>query len=551
MALANLAIFVVVDGEQPPMSDARISFVVLTLLFALAEWRVIHVQLRSEASSFSLSEIPLVLGLLLQSPEIVLVATLLGSSLTLLARRRQPPIKLMFNLCNLGLYAGVAGLVLSVLPHGGVDRWIWLAALVSIVVGSATNLGLILVAVSLTEGFPGLTKTFELLSFALSISLANASVALVATIILSYDIAGLLLLVVPAILVFSAFRRIATEREHRERIEFLYRSTQRLDVGQSEAGLENMLAESRTMFRAGIAAVILESEDGGFRVIVNDPSEQTTELWTSKEQRETAAAAIADVDQPALVSTNDQAVAPELVSLIGGVGGRDAMVARLATEQRSLGLLVVANRLGDITSFSSDDLKVLDALAKQSAVLLHSDSLETALQELRALERKLAYQANHDSLTGLPNRSHFTSLLQQAVDAVEPATLFFIDLDRFKPVNDEFGHAAGDAVLIEMATRLRGAVRTDDTVARLGGDEFVVLVSGTGEQTQLADRIVSEVAKPVAVAGTEVHLSCSIGVARVQPSQSADELLRDADAAMYQAKKAGDGVSVATHDQPA
>ncbi|MGH9002760.1 MAG: putative bifunctional diguanylate cyclase/phosphodiesterase, partial [Acidimicrobiia bacterium] len=154
--------------------------------------------------------------------------------------------------------------------------------------------------------------------------------------------------------------------------------------------------------------------------------------------------------------------------------------------------------------------------------------------------------AVHDALTGLPNRKLLVDRLDQALArqlrSNRQVALLFLDLDRFKLLNDSRGHAIGDQVLVTMAERLRKVVRPSDTVARFGGDEFVVVcedVDCVNEATGLAERIAGSLEAPFAVEGGEVFLSVSVGISMAGPGSVAEELLRDADAAMYRAKERG------------
>jgi diguanylate cyclase (GGDEF)-like protein/PAS domain S-box-containing protein len=170
-------------------------------------------------------------------------------------------------------------------------------------------------------------------------------------------------------------------------------------------------------------------------------------------------------------------------------------------------------------------------------------------------QRREEHEALHDALTGLPNRRMLTLRLYDAYARAcrhsRPLAVLFIDLDGFKPINDSYGHAAGDEVLKAVAVRLIGAVRGTDTVARIGGDEFVVVLQETGTResvTEVTRRILDSVAEPVAVGATTVQVLASIGIAHVMEPNldvAADELLDAADLAMYEAKRQRLGMAFA------
>src|SRR4051812_31668458 len=174
-----------------------------------------------------------------------------------------------------------------------------------------------------------------------------------------------------------------------------------------------------------------------------------------------------------------------------------------------------------------------------------ANTMATALERLRGEER-MRHEAVHDPLTGLANRTLLRDRLEHALARSEreegmATGVLFVDLDNFKQVNDAYGHAAGDAVLVELGRRLRMAVRPADTVARLGGDEFVVVCEQVDADTALTlgGRLEAAIRQPLEVRGITHQLTASIGVAlgRTDP----DALLGDADSAVYDAKAAGRG----------
>ncbi|MBO9716953.1 MAG: EAL domain-containing protein [Pseudoxanthomonas sp.] len=241
-----------------------------------------------------------------------------------------------------------------------------------------------------------------------------------------------------------------------------------------------------------------------------------------------------------------------------------------------VGVLAVQSYTADIR-FSADDQRLLtfvahnisNGLARQRAqerlraahaeleqrVVERTTELEEANEQLVAqigermrAEERLTHQALHDTLTGLPNRAYLLDCMASAIDRAKlgdgmPFAVLFLDLDRFKLVNDSIGHAAGDELLVEVAKRIVSAMRADDVVARLGGDEFAILVScpdGGDSVRDLAPRLLALIGRPLWVAGRELFPSASMGIALWNPRYTiGEELLRDADAAMYRAKNEG------------
>ncbi len=250
--------------------------------------------------------------------------------------------------------------------------------------------------------------------------------------------------------------------------------------------------------------------------------------------------------------------------------------APLLIEQQALGVIAVQSYHQDYI-YGDNELNILRFVSQHIAVAiqrrlnfeqqkLHQEDLERKIfertrelrqtnlflrlqvEERKKAEEKLFHEANHDALTGLANRQMFMLQLKQKFalrnrEANLKFALLFIDLDRFKLINDTLGHHAGDAFLIEISKRLLLTVREHDLVARLGGDEFVVLLTQLQQDADaedVADRIIEAVRQPMELQGQSLYSGASVGIAHYDASYAnADGMLRDADAAMYQAKALG------------
>jgi diguanylate cyclase (GGDEF)-like protein/PAS domain S-box-containing protein len=243
----------------------------------------------------------------------------------------------------------------------------------------------------------------------------------------------------------------------------------------------------------------------------------------------------------------------ELLGADDSPAGRAGIEALLAVfkAQRPFRDLVVPAKIGGETHWWS-----LSGSPKQSGDGRFSGfrGVGRDVTEVRRSEQRIAQLARFDPLTGLANRTLFREMLEDALArgkrGQRDCALLFLDLDRFKPVNDTFGHVAGDQLLVAVAERLRQAVAGGATLARLGGDEFAVVLPDVGEQAAAtrADALVAALAQPFEVEGQPVQIGCSIGWSMAPvDGDSIDLLLKAADLALYEAKSRGRGVAIRYH----
>jgi diguanylate cyclase (GGDEF)-like protein len=223
-------------------------------------------------------------------------------------------------------------------------------------------------------------------------------------------------------------------------------------------------------------------------------------------------------------------------------GAKSGASFPLITHDQAVGVMIYMSAEQD--TFTIEFVELLQRLADNVSFAM--ENFDRADEKNKADER-VEYLASHDSLTALPNRETFNGLLRQAIDEAHRQerrfAVLFIDLDRFKVINDSLGHEAGDLLLLQVANRLRGALRATDVVARLGGDEFVVILDRCGDVEhvqRIAGDLLAALGQPMELAGHECHTTASIGIA-MYPDNGADAqtLTKNADMAMYLAKEDG------------
>jgi diguanylate cyclase (GGDEF)-like protein len=532
-----------VHNLKPPQPPFELSFWVLALLFLLAEVAVVHVQLRREVYSWSLSEIPMVLGLFFASPTALVAAHVVGAGIALLVHRRQRIHKLVFNLANFWFQSCILLLVYeAVVGNDPVGPRGWGAALGATLAASLVGTITIFIAINLAEGrrqqLPSFIDTGNVAT------LGNTTLALCAATIMWVRLEAAWLLVFPAFLLYIAYRGYTHQREKHDILERLHESTQVLQRSLGEQSVvKELLVQARQMLRGDLAEILIFPDDGdeqAFRFQLGPGDSESTQRL-KLDPTEGVWARIASDGQGMLILPpikNER-----LLRYFESIGVRNAMVAPLRRDEAIIGTLLVGNRLGDVASFDDQDLKLLETLATHASMSLEKGRLVESLQHTAAENE---YLAQHDALTGLLNRTSFRESLHAAI--VDPsggnaeAGVVLMDLDRFKEINDTLGHQMGDRVLLEVARRIRTSMPKGATLARLGGDEFAVLlpnVSGTAEAADAAEVIGHQVSEPLTIDDFTLDVDASIGLAMYpQHGQDADLLMQRADVAMYVAKGA-------------
>lgn len=367
-------------------------------------------------------------------------------------------------------------------------------------------------------------------------------------------------------------RRIRTEvAQTNQKLELMHaigpELTATLDLEKVAKRLHDRVNE---MMQADVFGIALLSGDGGsleYDFFI-EHDQRLTPVSVDVENRDSFGSWVVRERQPVILLDADREYHKYVKSRVSITSHRSGTIVYLPLELEGeiLGVLTVQADVRD--AYDKDAIDTLQLLTPYVAIAVANSRRVGTIRQLnreltedkRSLERayeRIAHMANHDTLTQLPNRRLLAELLNDYIPHARRHSrqfgLLYLDLDDFKPVNDTFGHEAGDFVLAEIAARLRTVVRQSDIVARIGGDEFVLVVRdalGLGDVIGVAEKVIQTIKEPIAIAKGVCSLSASVGVS-VFPDHgiSYEGLVRAADRAMYRAKQAGKaGVSVATSE---
>ncbi|MEM9565962.1 MAG: EAL domain-containing protein [Actinomycetota bacterium] len=497
-----------------------VPWLVIAALFFLVEATALHIEIRRETHTLSLSGLPLLLGLLATGPTGLVSARLVGSGLALVTVRRRYGLKLGWNL---GLYtletAAAAVIAAPALRDGapdGVTDWLLLLAavlaaeliglisvpIVIMIAESEVRLSLfaqigrsqLIAAVSATFGVVAVAATLDLLWLA-----AFAAVPLVGV--------GWLL---------HLFGRLGKEHHDLRQLHGFTTA-----IGGRDpilVGLEQLA----TILRASSAAIAVRTDDRTFSVV----------RWGDQARAEHTI----EIDAPEpgdgdVIAVDVDGEPTELTELLSKLGGQTGLAVPITDHGSGSGYILLIDRLGASNRFQDEEVQLFTSL---------STNLAARISATRLLDQ-LEQQARTDALTGLANRNAIEAELERRLaDRTAQGTVLMLDLDRFKDVNDSLGHHFGDALLRQVADRLRDHLRSSDLVGRLGGDEFAIVLDHDPDRdldrqlTSLSRRLT----EPVDLGGVSLEVGSSIGVASWPADASTGtELLRLADIAMYEAKR--------------
>jgi diguanylate cyclase (GGDEF)-like protein len=513
----------------------------------------VQVRVHREVSTLSLTEIPVAMGLFLIDPHQLLGCYVAGVLLASWTRQRR--IRWVKDFANAMLdvvYIGVAVLVFNAVGPVTHDplavRSIVAFAAAMIVSGWFVYPVILNAGTTLAQGRFNLAEVARAYLFQVIATTTNASLGIVAFVMLTTR-PVLALAVIPPVALVLAGQIAAGESQRRaDRNEFLYRTTEILhstrQVGERAGELLNGIT---TMFGVERAELVVIPEVRGPAVRFSSTGNDEHTSATSSELTFAEQEVLNELRTTAILSgsvTADQTLGLALAERSASAG----TVVVLRGLEGPQGMLLLLNPMRGST-LGAHEQSLLSTVAGLVSVALENGHLAEAIKAMSVEKAELARRAFYDPLTQIANRSLFietvTTSLAQLASSRRPIAVMFIDLDGFKEINDTFGHAVGDRVLSEVAARLRVQVRKLDLAARIGGDEFGMLLDGMRHFTDaavVADRIIETLRRPIPLGDTVITVGASVGVAVVEDAADApeaEELMRRADMAMYLAKRQG------------
>jgi diguanylate cyclase (GGDEF)-like protein len=508
----------------------------LAIAFVLAHRLDFHIEIRKQVLSFNLAEVPLVLGLFFASPTQLVAGRFVAEAISLLLIGRQDVRKLILNL---SAYAGetvAAAMVFVAIGHRDLaNPTSWLAVVVAVAVGDAITLAIITTVVR-WHGSPA--KPRQMLFTLGATVIGNSGLAILAALVMHHSVAALIPLAVVALMMTTAYRSYTAIAQRYASLEVLYEFTRLVSGSQEpEAVLENMLHDARRVLRAEVAAIGLRSDRTGDSIDTwfhADP-ERSVQLVDTQRLIDLLADGSATVIPR---RTRD----PILQSILQELNVKDCLIAPVHEGSKVVGVLVAADRENDVTTFDADDCRLFATIANHASVALENGRL---IERLRVQATQREYEALHDPLTGLGNRTLFLSDVTRAIELASGRHfgVALLDLNDFKEVNDTLGHHHGDLLLTQVAGRLVTRLPDCVKVARLGGDEFGLLTPFDATDhslRELGDQVQAAFAEPFLVESLALEVHASVGFA-LFPDHATDPttLMQRADVAMYEAKGSG------------
>jgi diguanylate cyclase (GGDEF)-like protein len=532
LALAGATLLIATPGATvTPDRSWTMPFLLLVIAFGMTEATALHVEIRKESHSLSLSGIPLMFGVLYLSPVMLAAAYFLGSAPTMLWIRKIGCLKTTWNSCLFLTEAALAAFIVRSalgerLPGDFVEWTIPLGAILAAEMMSLFAVPMVIMVVDAKFrpnlfGDVGRSQIVATLAGTFTVTVVAASVSSPYMALYAFlPVAGV------GVLLQSTGQ---LSQRHKD-LQQLHTFTSALTNERGARTLDIGLVELVQIMRARSAGVLVIANRNEQRSMLRLLTDETFEDLDPDSIKDLVML-LEDAAVTELTADDSRHTVREVLSKLGA---HKVLAARVLGEVDQTGVLFVIDRLGMRSDFSPDELRLFGSLATTLSARLSNDHLVNRLE----------FQARHDALTGLPNRLSFEiALTSNLAKPRASGAVVMIDLDRFKEINDSLGHETGDRLLIEIGRRLRSTMRPTDMVARFGGDEYALLLprtsaDGSDDLARRISHINDVLTAKVELDGITFEIGASLGVVEwPEHGKDSDSLLHRADIAMYEAKR--------------
>ncbi len=514
-------------------------FGVVCVLWAITDWVPVSLHYRGNTFLWVLEDVPLLIGLVFLSPNLLVLSTVCAVAFVFLVLRRQAMLKVTFNVASTALAIALAAIVFRQLlgTHSPVSPVGWAAAAAALISAQIVA-PLALRVVTLLAGQTPKKRSGILLlanhAMLMAVSMCLALAFLDAAWSDPWTTLPLVLVVALVIVTYRAYTRLSLRFSSLQHLYDFSRTIGTASLEPSSMSVD-VLREVCTVMRARRAELILAEPSGiPRRISFDDHGASGIEPITLDE-----ASIVTQTLNTGAASLHHCAAQDRTVTVDPIAGEyRDAIVAPIMNRHTAIGAIVAVDRDEELDSFDDDDLKLFETLVAHASASLERARL---VEELRYEVDSKSHQATHDMLTGLPNRLLFLTRAATALSESDGVAIVLLDIDSFKDVNDTLGHAIGDRLLCEISERLLRAVSGLATVARLGGDEFALVIADVTEPewaVAIVNDLNNEMSRPIKMNGLTLAVTASAGIA-MAPEHGDDValLLQRADIAMYLAKE--------------
>ncbi len=536
--IAAVLLVPTVANNRPILSAWPATLLFFVLILA-ADWINLRVELRRHMVGINLIEIPVLLGIFYLSPLTLVAIRVLVCSIGHLRHRAQA-VKVWFNVANAAAAASLATMIYALFPqyHDGRSPLTWLVLFAAVMTSVVCTILAVLGVITLAQGGMTVRRAFEPAIPSLVVGGTGAVVGLVILVAVQASAWSVILIGVLFAVMLWMYRGYADlSRQHKSLVE-IYELTRTIADTRHDGTLADvLLGRVRELLHAEAATLWLPSQDGRPETLLTARADDRGLLDLSNTPEVLRLRALRT---GTTIAAGPRMGDNELRHMLRQYGIKDAIVVPLRASRSLVGTLEVTGHLGDVTFFGPDDVRLLETVGAHAAV---------AVENGRLVDR-LRHDADHDKLTGLPNRQRMLASLDDAVKIDAPGevvALIEFDVAGLRDVNETLGHVAGDKLLAEVGERLAALAPSGALTARVGGGEFAIQlrIASAEAAVALATELRAALQGRMPIGSFTLDVDTSVGVA-VHPDHgsSAAVLLQRADVATFAAKSTSSAVQL-------